>query len=239
MNKPGAAKSWIRFCANGLLVIVALSATRAVPASAANYQFINIADSSAEFSSNQFGGASINNSGLVAFSGVRNGVQGIYAGSGGPIATIADSTGALSGLGSPESINDSGMVAFNASLDTGGEGLFTGSGGPITPVIDSSGPFSYFNFAVINNGGTIAFSAFLDGGGSGIYATSGGAPMPIAELGGDLSFVGFGEAVINNNGTVAFCGFSQGGTIARYGHLYRQWRSGEHDQYLPVWWRTI
>jgi hypothetical protein len=185
-----------------LLVGIVLEVQQTLPASAATYQFINIADDSGPFDQFGFGGASISNSGTVAFKGVRAGVHGIYTGNGGPVATIADTTGLFSGVGFAASINDGGVVAFSAALDAGGAGIFTGSGGTTTPIIDSSGSFDTFQTPAINNSGTVAFSATLDGGQAGIYVTGGGAPTTIADLGGIgmQDFLGLEDPMINNSG---------------------------------------
>jgi hypothetical protein len=214
-------KSWERYdWATRLVITIAMVLTRVLSAAAASYQFVNIVDDSGPFDTNDFGGASINNSGVVAFKGARDGVHGIYTGSGGAITTIADMSGPYNGVSYSASINDAGVVAFAGGLDTGGQGIFTSSGGPTNPIVDSSGPFASFDPPAINNGGTLAFLATLDGGQSGIYASDGGAATTIADLGGDLSFIGFDLPAINNNGTVAFFaarslgggggGFSQG-----------------------------
>ena len=109
-------------------------------------------------------------------------------------------------------INDSGLVAFEASLDTGSNGLFdgifTGSGGPITTLVDTSGPFNDFFFPPsINNGGTIAFGARLDTGGAGIFTSNGGLITTISDNSGPFenlegSFISF-----NDSGIVAFNAF--------------------------------
>jgi len=58
---------------------------------------------------------------------------------------IADSTGPFSSFG-PPSVNDRGVVAFWARLDSGLEGMFTGEGTGTTTIADtdSTGPISFF-----------------------------------------------------------------------------------------------
>ncbi len=111
--------------------------------------------------------------GTVAFRGrLAAGLfPGVFTGSGGPLTTIADTSGPFSGFGNGfPALNDSGTVIFPAGLDAGGVGIFTGSGGPTTTIVTSDGPFLVFGaFPAINAGGQVAFLGLLDAGGSGIF----------------------------------------------------------------------
>ena len=165
----------------------------------------------------------INDSGTVAF--MRFGVGGgIFVGSGGPITTIADSSGPIESITPFPSLNDSGTVAFSASLDTGGEGIFTSSGGLITTIADSSGPFDSFIppnpeaedlFISLNDAGTVAFSASLDTGARGIFTGSGGLITTIADSSGPFAFF-FAEPSINDNGLVAFLAATDMGSVGLF-----------------------
>jgi hypothetical protein len=152
-------------------------------------------------------GTSINDSGTVAFSSVG----AVYAGSGGPLTTIALKSGQFDVFfGETRAINNEGTVAFVASLDTGGVGVFTGNGGPVATVADDSGPFAAFGrVAPINDSADVAFLATLDGSDAfGIY--TGGDPMTdqVIREGDSL----FGSTLvqlpqgldINDDGTIAF-----------------------------------
>lgn len=116
---------------------------------------------------------------------------------------IADSTGAFFAFGSEPSINNNGVVAFWASLRSGGEGVFRGSGGSITTIADTTSTFTSFGGNTsINDSGTVAFYAALNSGASGIFRGSGGAFTTIAD---NTSFFPLGSAPsINSSGTVAF-----------------------------------
>ncbi len=103
-------------------------------------------------------------------------------------------------------INDSGVVAFNATLDTGVRGVFTGSGGPITTIADNTGIYNRFGGPDINNSGVVSFSSMLDSGGSGVYTKNGGLVTTIATGGGGSQFISVGGASINESGTIAFGG---------------------------------
>jgi PEP-CTERM motif len=152
----------------------------------------------------------INNAGTVAFdflrvvapSGPDAIVAGVGSGNGGPVTTIADSSGFLGQFfGSAVSINDAGVVSFISTLDAGGVGIFTGSGGLLTPIVQTGGTFSNVGFVQpINNSGTVAFRAFETGVGFGVFAGSGGPLISIASTTGFVQ-----EPVsINDVGTVAF-----------------------------------
>jgi len=134
-------------------------------------------------------------------------------GSGGPITTIADSSGPFASITLFPSLNDSGTVAFGASLDAGGEGIFTSSGGLITTIADSSGPFDSLvphlfpevPFISLNDAGTVAFTASLDAGGDGIFTSSDGLITTIADSSGPFAAF-FAETLINDSGMVVFFG---------------------------------
>lgn len=170
----------------------------------------------------------INNAGTVAFVAGQNGETGIYSTSSGGAITIADTSGPLSNFyvgglyvtrnANPFSaytlptINDSGTVAFNAGLDTGGRGIFTGSGGDLTTIADTtSGRFTYFSSPTLNDSGTVAFNAGLTTGGSSIFTSSDGNLTTIADTSGSFnSFIS--DVAINEPGNVAFLADLDNGT---------------------------
>lgn len=53
-------------------------------------------------------------------------LPGIYAATASGTVTVADYSGEFSSFGSPD-INDSGMIAFAAVLDSGRRGIYTGA----------------------------------------------------------------------------------------------------------------
>ena len=134
-------------------------------------------------------------------------------------------TGPLHNLGVP-SINDSGAVAFQASLTAGGNAVFTGSGGPLTTIVNSNGGvFNTFSLGaqpMINNSGTVAFFGQLNPGAAGnpsstsatngIFTGNGTTITTIALADGSTySSVSFIPS-INNTGVVAFqAGLAAGG----------------------------
>ena len=183
----------IRCCYGMLLAGVVGASTSATVA--APYTFIKVADNSGPFTSSFIN--TISSSGTVVFyAGTPTGF-GVFTGSGGPVTTIADTSGPFSGFVGFPTINADGRVAFHATLDSGGTGIFTGNGGPITTIADQSGPFSGFApdgthvSPAINAAGAVAFRASLVGGGEGIFVGSGGPATTIATSSGP--FANFGS----------------------------------------------
>src|SRR5688572_3405251 len=83
---------------------------------------------------------------------------------------IADSTGPYTNTILTPVINNDGVVAFGAGLDTGGATVVKVSGPTTTTILDTaSGPFTGFPTpGGINAGGAVVFTAQRDAGDSGI-----------------------------------------------------------------------
>ncbi|MDQ2696982.1 MAG: hypothetical protein M3Z21_16715 [Pseudomonadota bacterium] len=164
-------------------------------------------------------GPSINAAGRVAFIGERivGGafIDGVYAGDGGPVAPIYDATGPFADFTGNPSLNDGGVAAFLATLDSGIGGLFLGSGGAFTTVADETGVLtSVFGFGdpSLNDRGEVAFRAGTNVGdpddnsgatGEGIFLFSGGVLTPVLQ-GSFSDFSSLGDPSLNNLGQVAF-----------------------------------
>lgn len=130
---------------------------------------------------------------------------------------IADTSGEFSEFGF-FAINDSGTVAFQATLAGASEGggIYTGSGGAITTIADGNDflPHVFGQFPAINNSGTVAFIAQPYNGGSGIYTGDGGAISTAVFT--DGPFLLLYEPSINDSGTVAFRGMLDNGARGIY-----------------------
>jgi hypothetical protein len=106
--------------------------------------------------------------------------MGVFTGSGGPLTTVADSTGPYSFFSfSGPSINDEGAVAFGASLDTGESGIFVGPDQVADRVIVTGERLSgsrvtnaFICSEGLNNAGQIVFGAQFDDGSSGIFVAT-------------------------------------------------------------------
>ncbi len=170
---------------------------------------------------------SINAAGTVAFRAFDTTAFGIFTGSGGPLTTIADNSGALilDIADAEPSINAAGTVAFQAGLREPGMpprdgGIFTGSGGPLTTIIDPIDPTDPTMTGIfaccpsINDEGTVAFFGIPFPGFRGIFTVSGGAVTTIADTSAVFSGLGagvFSKPSINAGGTVAFLAFLRTG----------------------------
>jgi len=145
--------------------------------------------------------ASINSRGVVAFqAAVKGGGSGVYAGSGGLIATVFDiTTGAVGAPRSHPDINQSGSACFYAGPESGGRRVVLIRNGQVTAIAENAGPLG----PTLNDAGTVAFRADSGAGESGVFTGSGGPVTTIAETGDAVT--GFhGLPVINSRGAVAF-----------------------------------
>ena len=104
----------------------------------------------------------INNRGVVAFSTFTV-EDRMFIGSGGKPTVIVETEGTnLLLFQSGPRINEAGVVAFNARLDTGGQGIFTANNPGVRTIVDNvSGPFAGLGLSApaINNRGVVAFEA--------------------------------------------------------------------------------
>ncbi len=182
-----------------------------------------------------------NNSGAIALVASLNGTSGgntdnsgLFRVTNGSITQIArrgqaapDGNGLFSTFLFP-GFNDSGVLAFRASLSgtSGGllddNGIYRTSGGAITQIVregqaapDGNGTFSLLFEPVFNNFGAVSFRAGLSGtsGGSsddgGIYRSNGTTLTQIAREGqatpgGNGTFAAFGSPALNDFGVNAF-----------------------------------
>ncbi|MCI0380900.1 MAG: hypothetical protein L0215_25230 [Gemmataceae bacterium] len=98
------------------------------------------------------------------------------------------------------SVNNDGVVAFQATLRGGGSGVYTGDGGPIRTVADSAtGPFhEVCSHPDINRDGSTCFYASLKSGGRGLFLARGGEIFAVADSAGPLG------PTMNEAGMIAF-----------------------------------
>ena len=98
------------------------------------------------------------------------------------------------------SINDDGVVAFQATLRGGGSGVYAGEGGPITVIADSAtDPFSEVSsHPDITRDGLSCFYADLGSESRGVFLVRNGEIVTVADSAGPLG------PTMNQAGTVAF-----------------------------------
>jgi hypothetical protein len=206
-------------------------------ADAAEYSFINVADTttmapSGTFSSFQLIGnvyvepPALSGTNVAFVAAYDNGTQsGVFRGSGGPLTTIAK-TGDLAPLDVFREFNtpaiSSEMVAFQAGYDNIGHepihGIFMGNGGLPTVISREGDRVSGYAgsiggvFAPAFNGNTVGFDAFINTGPSsshkGIFSGTGG---PLTTLVSDYGTHPYAPAF--SDGSVAFAGWVNGGNF--------------------------
>jgi hypothetical protein len=155
-----------------------------------------------------FLGGAITDEGTVSLgANLVGGGQAVFTGAGQELTRIADT-----GAGSPFSsflapaapINNDDMLAFRATLKSGGTGIFTDSAGePPQTLYLTGGQFTaLFQPVIERNGNEMAFRATLTTGQQGVFLGDGQTTTTIATTDGTYSaFVG---GVPNDEGRVAF-----------------------------------
>lgn len=98
------------------------------------------------------------------------------------------------------SINDAGVVAFQATLAAGGSGAYQGDGGPITTIIESgAGPLqAVVSHPDLNNDGEACFYAQVKPGRGAVILTRRGEAVELSHSNGFLG------PTMNESGAVAF-----------------------------------
>lgn len=173
-------------------------------------EFVNVADSTqglGQFS--QF--PAINHRGVVAFV-AKQGVteQSVFKWEGSDLTAIATTTGSSFTFFTDDVvINNSGVVGFRATLNTGGRaaGIFTSDGFTTRTIINSTAqglPGPGIGSPSINSSGTVAFEAFRNGFRSSIIFTGDGETLTQVLDSLNSSFGSFGVVAINDAGEIVF-----------------------------------
>jgi hypothetical protein len=185
-----------------------------------------------------FGRASINNLGQVAFAGstIGGAGQGLYLYSQGHVTVLIDDftpgpSGASLGTFSSPSLNDNGDVAFFDQPFPQPNAILFLSGGNLSVIAQDGGvapgggnfslPFPDPSFGPsLNVQGQIVFSADLSTGGEAVYLYSQGALVRIAGPGDPTPdgtfFTSASSATINGTGEVVFSGTTNTGDAGVY-----------------------
>lgn len=178
--------------------------------SAEAFTFVEIANTkTSDFTDIDFSAYAINDLGSVAFVAELDGEDGIFAGDGGLVSTVVDSSDGFTSFSFVD-INSAGTVVFN---DGAAPGIYTQSGGVITPLITGASSLGQIGFSVggaspfltpiINEAGVVAFFA-SNAAQEGLFTIDGGVITAIAES-PDFDIFRFS---LNNNGEVAFFALS-------------------------------
>jgi len=195
-------------------------------AAGTRYSFTRIADDTATPAEVGVAPAALNDAGQVAFmAGLQPGPTGVFVGSGGPLATVVDTSGAFSALGFRNqgtplaggfaSINGSGQVAFAGQNRDGRTGYFADADGSVT-IADNTLPNVRFEGDVFSSGsGSLsaveAVVVINQRSRQAILAGSGGPQTRIADT--SLTFAALDLAPrVNASGLVAFHGIRRDGS---------------------------
>lgn len=177
---------------------------------AANYSFTNIVDDADGAFSSFSTVASVNASGMVAFSANGSGgTVGIYKGNGSSTNAMFQGSQASYTLPFSPVINDGGAVAYLRSDLGGNNNVIYDSGLGPTVVASGGGAFINVNQPMLNDGGTVSFGASTPGPDSGfnLYTWSGGVTTARYYSSAESTFIGLSTvASVNNNGVLGFNG---------------------------------
>jgi hypothetical protein len=99
----------------------------------------------------------------------EDGVEGIYAGRGGPTRTVAETGDMFETLALFPSVNDLGTVTFAATLRGQGAAIVAVDKGRTT-IIDTEGAFEAFRGALIGGAGAVVRIATPRGGSLGLFS---------------------------------------------------------------------
>ncbi|TMB52427.1 MAG: hypothetical protein E6J50_02180 [Chloroflexi bacterium] len=104
------------------------------------------------------------------------------------------------------SVNDSGTVAFQAALRSGGTACCTGTGGQVTVAAESNATIvrQFQSHPDIDRGGALCVYTVLRPGGEALVRIEGGQVMPIADTKGAFARIGPLGPTTNDEGAVAF-----------------------------------
>ncbi len=205
---------------------IALALSAAQPLCAADYRFTKIADSDGPITLPSLF-ATMNNAGLVAFTGIdEEGGHAIYVSDGGPYTKVADGDGRLSMFATMPVINELGTVLFRAIISTNQRpGIFVASTHTpalaVTTLADSTAGFSSIGFFTLslNNANVAAFQGYRFGGDQGVFTSNvTTAPYTLTTIADntDSPFMATDSPMINNAGQVSFLSYLENGETAVY-----------------------
>lgn len=102
------------------------------------------------------------------------------------------------------SINDAGLVAFQASLRDGGSGVFAGDGGEVEELVGRSHHAGVTSHPDVNGAADTSFYGELPRGGQGTFLHRDGRLHVVADTDGALASIGPLGPTMNDAGIVAF-----------------------------------
>src|SRR5262245_6901474 len=153
-------------------------------------------------------GGRINDSGTVSFGAdLRDGTQAVFTGNRQGLTRITDTrpdSPFSDILPQAADVTNQGLVAFRATLKSGGTGVFTERAGePPQTLYVTGGRFAdILNQNIQRNGSLVAVLATLSAGGEGVFLGDGVTTTTIVTTGNTYS--AFAAPVANDSGLVAF-----------------------------------
>ena len=191
------------------------------------YSFTRIADDTGPLGEIGISPVAINDAGQVAFlANLKTGEPVLLVGSGGPLTTVADTSGRFRLLGFPTaadikksthgypSINGLGQVTFGAARTVGGSGIFADLEGAIS-IIDNTVAFTFDGDPFSSGSGTLttveATIAIAQRPRQAILVGNGGPLTIIADTSRTFSVLD-ADPRINGSGQVVFHGIRQDGS---------------------------
>ena len=102
------------------------------------------------------------------------------------------------------SVNDAGVVAFQAALRVGGSGVFAGVGGEVEEVVERALHAGVTSHPDLNDARDTSFYGELPGGGQGAFLHRDGRLQVVADTCGAFASIGPLGPTMNEAGTVAF-----------------------------------
>jgi hypothetical protein len=102
------------------------------------------------------------------------------------------------------SVNDAGVVAFQAALPDGGSGVFAAEGGEVEELVGQSLHEGVTSHPDLNNGRDATFYGELRGGGQAVFLFREGRLHVVADTHGAFASIGPLGPTINHAGNVAF-----------------------------------
>jgi hypothetical protein len=114
------------------------------------------------------------------------------------------------------SVNDAGVVAFQAALRDGGTGVFTGDGGPVAQGVGPPLVAGVTSHPDINGLGALSFYGEFTGGGQGVFLVRDRRLSTLADTGRSFAAIGPLGPTMNEAGAIAFRGDSSEGVSGVY-----------------------
>jgi hypothetical protein len=142
----------------------------------------------------------------VVFRGLIGGVEGIYAGSGGPVQPIVTAGSQFTQFSGAPVVNAAGTIALTATRADGGRQVIMWQNGQVWPIASTGGTVTDFagGLVSLNAAGDLAFTVVTNSGTSVTRVSSAGTTVVASSAG--LGYEQLGGPSLSDNGAVVFWG---------------------------------